>query len=245
MPVDLLSLGASLLAGLLGGVHCVAMCGGIAAGIAVGARPQNPAQSWALAWRSNLGRVGGYVLAGTLVGGFGAGLFAALHGDALLLGARMAVGLVLVLVGLRLASPGRSFDPFKQPAAKLWQKLAPLQRRLLPANTAARQIGLGLLWGWLPCGLSLSLLSAAWLSADALQGGLIMAAFGIGTLPLMLPLTYSGARVLRRLREPGMRRIGAALVVSAGVLTVAAPWLASLPAAHQLLVALGCRSLSG
>lgn len=46
-----------------------------------------------------------------------------------------------------------------------------------------------MLWGWLPCGLSTTLLAAAWLQADALNGALTMAAFGLGTLPMMLPLT--------------------------------------------------------
>lgn len=243
MPIDWLSVGAALLAGLLGGVHCAAMCGGVAAGIAVGARPQGRSEAWAMALRSNLGRVGGYVIAGLIVGGFGAGLLTLARSETLLLGARMAVGGVLMLVGLRMLFPGAGFNLFAKPGAALWARLAPLQRRLLPANTAPRQIALGLLWGWLPCGLSLTLLSAAWLSADALQGGLIMAAFGLGTLPLMLPLTYSGARGLRWLQRPGARRGAAALVISAGALTLAAPWLAQIPAVHGVLEALGCRTL--
>ncbi|MFN7782074.1 MAG: sulfite exporter TauE/SafE family protein [Lysobacterales bacterium] len=243
MPIDWLSLGAALIAGLLGGVHCVAMCGGVAAGIAVSARAQTPGEAWRMAWRSNLGRIAGYTLAGLLVGGFGAGLIALARSDALLLGARMAVGAVLVLVGLRMLFPGAGFNLFAKPGAALWARLAPLQQRLLPANTGPRQFAMGLLWGWLPCGLSLTLLSAAWLSADALQGALIMASFGLGTLPLMLPLTYSGARALRWLQRPGARRAAAALVITSGLLTLAAPWLAQIPAVHGVLEALGCRTV--
>lgn len=243
MPIDWLSLGAALIAGLLGGVHCVAMCGGVAAGIAVSARAQTPAEAWRMAWRSNLGRLAGYTLAGLVVGGFGAGLIALARSDVLLLGARMAVGAVLVLVGLRMLFPGAGFNLFAKPGAALWARLAPLQRRLLPANTAPRQFAMGLLWGWLPCGLSLTLLSAAWLSADALQGALIMASFGLGTLPLMLPLTYSGARASRWLQRPGARRAAAALVIASGLLTLAAPWLAQIPAVHGVLEALGCRTV--
>lgn len=243
MPIDWLSLGAALLAGLLGGVHCMAMCGGVAAGIAVGARPQTPADAWRMALHSNLGRVTGYTLAGLIVGGFGAGLIGLARSDTLLLGARMAVGAVLVLVGLRMLFGGAGFNLFAKAGTTLWARLAPLQKRLLPADTAPRQIGLGLLWGWLPCGLSLTLLSAAWLSADAMQGALIMTSFGLGTLPLMLPLTYSGARALRWLRQPGMRRAAAGLVIGSGLLTLAAPWLAQIPAVHGVLQALGCRTL--
>ena len=68
MPVDLMVLGAALLTGLLGGVHCAAMCGGIATGLSAGSR------GWWAALQPNLGRVGGYALAGAIVGGLGGGL---------------------------------------------------------------------------------------------------------------------------------------------------------------------------
>ena len=52
-----------------------------------------------------------------------------------------------------------------------------------------------MLWGWLPCGLSATVLLAAWLQASAVHGALLMLAFGAGTLPAMVPLTWSGARI--------------------------------------------------
>jgi sulfite exporter TauE/SafE len=70
-----------------------------------------------------------------------------------------------------------------------------------------------------------------------------MAAFGLGTLPLMVPLTYSGARTLRWLQKRATRRIAASLVIASGLLTLAAPWLAQIPAVHGVLAALGCRTL--
>src|SRR3546814_6027367 len=99
----------------------------------------------------------------------------------------------------------------------MWQWLRPLQRRLLPANTHARRIGLGVLWGWLPCGLSTTLLAAAWLQADARNGALTMAAFGLGTLPMMLPLTWSGARMKLWLQHGRWRITAALLVLLAGL----------------------------
>ncbi len=240
MPIDWIAVGAALLSGLLGGVHCVAMCGGVAAGVAVGAQPRDKRDALHAALLSNLGRVLGYTLAGLLVGGFGAGLIQLFRLDSLLFGMRMAVGLMLILIALKLMFPGRSGNLLGKPGIALWQKIAPLQRHLLPANTPTRQLALGMLWGWLPCGLSLSLLTAAWLTANALQAGLMMAAFGLGTLPLMLPLTYSGARAARWLNQGHTRRWAAAIVLLAGALTIAAPWLAHLPVVHGALQALGC-----
>ena len=119
--------------------------------------------------------------------------------------------------------------------------LRPLQRRLLLAGDGpGKRIALGLLWGWMPCGLSTTLLAAAWMQADARNGALTMAAFGLGTLPLMVPLTWSGARLGQRLHRGGWRIALATLVLGAGVLVMAAPWLMHQPVLHGVLAALGC-----
>ena len=94
MPIDWLTLGAALLAGLMGGVHCAAMCGGIATGFSA----MSGRSSWLAALEPNLGRVLGYTLAGTIVGGIGHGLLSVARVDWLAWGLRSAVGLVLLLV---------------------------------------------------------------------------------------------------------------------------------------------------
>lgn len=241
MPVDLLVLGAALLTGLLGGAHCVAMCGGIATGFSVHSRG-----GWWAALQPNLGRVGGYVLAGALVGGLGGGLLGIARIPQLGIAMRALVGIVLVVAGLRMLDRRGRLPRFSGgPGNRLWQALRPLQRRLLPADTAGKRIALGMLWGWMPCGLSTTLLAAAWLSASALHGALTMAAFGLGTLPVMVSLTWAGARIGQRLQRGAFRNAAGLLVVASGLLTLAAPWLMRLPAMHGVLVALGCRSLPG
>ena len=55
----------------------------------------------------------------------------------------------------------------------------------------------------------------------------------------------SGARALRWLQRPGIRNAAGILVLGAGLLTLAAPWLMRAPALHGVLQALGCRSLPG
>ena len=240
MPIDWLTAGAALLTGLMGGVHCVAMCGGIATGFSAMA----PLAGWRRALEPNLGRIAGYTLAGALAGGLGFGIVGLARADWIALGSRMLVGAVLVLAALRLLDRRGRLGFLARPAGgRLWRHLRPLQRRLLPANTSGKRIALGMLWGWMPCGLSTTLLAAAWLQADARNGALTMAAFGLGTLPLMLPLTWSGARLGQRLQRGHWRAVTGTLVLSAGVLTLAAPWLMQVPALHGLLAALGCSSL--
>lgn len=234
MPIDWLTLGAAAMAGLLGGVHCAAMCGGIATGFSVRARG-----SVAPAVEANLGRIGGYAIAGAIAGGVGHGIVGAARIEGLATALRMLVGLVLVVVALRLLDRQGRLGFLGKPGNRMWQFLRPLQQRLLPADTRAKRLGLAVLWGWLPCGLSTTLLAAAWLQASALNGALTMAAFGLGTLPVMLPLTWSGARLGRWL-QTRWRNAGAALVLAAGVVTLAAPWLLQVPALHGVLSALGC-----
>lgn len=238
MTPDWLLLGAAWTTGAMGGAHCAAMCGGIATGFSALA----PRAGLTLALQSNLGRVGGYVVAGALAGGLGNGIVRAAQLDGLAPALRISVGAVLIFAALRLLGVHARPGVLPRPGAALWQRLRPLQRRLLPANCAAKRIALGMLWGWLPCGLSTTLLVAAWLQADAVQGALTMAAFGLGTLPLMLPLTWSGARIGRCLQRPQLRVPAGTLVLLAGVLTLAAPWLMSHPPLHAALRALGCGS---
>jgi sulfite exporter TauE/SafE len=238
MPADALMLGGALLSGLLGGAHCAAMCGGIATGFSVGAR------GWWTALQPNLGRIAGYVLAGSIVGGFGHGLLGVARMPALGIAMRAAAGLVLVVAGLRLLDrKGRLPRFFGGPGNRLWNALRPLQRRLLPADSAGKRLALGMLWGWMPCGLSTTLLAAAWLQASALHGAATMAAFGLGTLPVMVPLTWAGTRLGQRLQRGPLRTGAGVLVIGAGLLTLAAPWLMQAPAMHGVLAALGCRSL--
>jgi sulfite exporter TauE/SafE len=239
MPIDLLVLGGAMLAGLFGGVHCLAMCGGIAVGFS--APRGNGALRHALLL--NAGRIGGYVLAGALVGGFGAALLGVARIEGLALAMRMLVGAVLVFTALRLLVP-RGANWLSRPAQWFWRRLQPLRERSLARAGAAKPLLLGLFWGWLPCGLSTTLLAAAWLQASAAQGALLMLAFGLGTLPLMLSLSWSGARLAGRLAQPSVRHGAAALVALAGVATLAGPWLAHAPALHGVLAALGCRTLT-
>jgi sulfite exporter TauE/SafE len=239
MPIDLLALGAALLAGLFGGVHCLAMCGGLAVGFA-SPRGQAPLRNALLV---NAGRIGGYTLAGAIVGGLGASLLSLARLPWLAIGMRSLVGAVMLLAAFRLLYPNRG-GALARPAQWFWRKLQPLRDSALAHAGGAKPLVVGLFWGWLPCGLSTTLLAAAWLSASAWHGALLMLAFGLGTAPLMVSLSWSGARLATRLARPAVRHGAAALIALSGVATLAAPWLGSAPALHGLLASLGCRALA-
>jgi sulfite exporter TauE/SafE len=239
MPVDLPVLVAALLSGALGGLHCVAMCGGLATGLSA-CGPAGHGGRTALLL--NLGRVGGYVIAGVVVGALGAGLLGLVRGDGMAQALRAAVGLVMVGVAVRMWRP-RWFAGARPARLGAWRALQWLRARCVPASGPLRPLLLGLFWGWLPCGLSTMLLAAAWLQGSALHGGLVMLAFGLGTLPLLTLLSWTGARGAALLGRPGWRHAAAGVVFILGLVTLAAPALAHVPEAHGVLAALGCRGL--
>jgi sulfite exporter TauE/SafE len=236
MGIAWLTLLSALLTGLVGSGHCAVMCGGIATGFPAMA----PRAGWRYVIEPNLGRVLGYAIAGTVAGGIGHAIVDVAALPWLRTGLRVGTGAVMLVIGLRLMMANRAASPYSSLGGGLWRVLKPLQRGLLPANTSGRRLALGALWGWMPCGLSTTLLTAAWLQASATNGALTMTAFGIGTLPVMLPLTWSGMHVGKRLLRGGLRTAAGALVAFAGLLTVAAPWLVAIPALHGPLRMLGC-----
>jgi sulfite exporter TauE/SafE len=208
-------LAAAFLIGLLGGVHCVGMCGGIVGALAV----QTPRRqrAWSLHLAYSAGRVGSYAAAGALMGLIGGvGLFfnQVLPVQLLLY---VLANLVLVSLGLYLAGIGNPLLKLEALGAKLWRRVQPYGARVVPADTVAKAFALGVLWGWLPCGLVYSVLTTALLSAGAVSGAAVMLAFGLGTLPNLL----LAGLLLKRLRDfttgRGVRLAIGALVAGFGI----------------------------
>lgn len=209
-------LGAFLLTGALGGTHCAGMCGGIVA--ALSRQPgRDGAPQWPLHLSYNLGRIASYGVAGALAGAVGSiGLLL----DGLLpiqLGLYVTANLLLIAVGLYLAGIGNLVARLEPAGLALWRRVQPLTRHLLPANSVPRALGLGLLWGWLPCGLVYSVLTIALLSGSALGGGAIMLAFGAGTLPGLMAAGLLARRFRALTAAQPVRVASGAVVLSFGV----------------------------
>nr|WP_261379417.1 sulfite exporter TauE/SafE family protein [Denitratisoma sp. DHT3] len=201
---------AVFLIGLLGGVHCAGMCGGIVSALTIQLPGQRPA--WPLHLAYNLGRITSYCVAGALMGALGSvGL---LLNDLLpvQMGLYVAANLMLIAMGLYLSGMTGVLAFVERAGQHLWRRVQPLTRRFLPVRSVARAYPLGLLWGWLPCGMVYSVLTAALLSGAPLRGATIMLAFGLGTLPNLLLAGLLLAR-FRRLTQVRAVRLGAGLLV--------------------------------
>ena len=208
---------SAVVAGLLGGAHCAAMCGGIVAAVC-GSRGSG--MPWRRTLAYNAGRIASYAVAGAIVGGLGqAGL--AWRGDALLRQSLMLIaGVTLMLLALFLAGWSPLANAMEAAGARLWRRLQPYTRRFLPAHTVPRALGLGALWGWLPCGMVYAVLLTAASTGDAGEGALVMTAFGLGTLPNLLAVAAFAHRLQRYGGITGLRVVGALTVAAFGLYAI-------------------------
>ena len=210
---------AALAAGFLGSAHCLGMCAGISGMVAVNASAKSLSRTLPLAIAYNLGRAVSYTALGALVALFGDTMVSAL--PALAGPVRLLGGVLIILVGLQVAFRWQLLAPVESAGLALWSRIAPAAGRLLPVTTIPRAIALGLLWGFIPCGLVYSMLLVAAASASVATGAATMLAFGIGTMPAML---MTGLGALSLASFAGRVRVFAGLlIVLLGLLTIGFP----------------------
>lgn len=203
---------ALFLVGLLGGTHCVGMCGGI-----VGALSMGGGGRWSLHLAYNGGRILSYALAGALAGALGAASLGLAGQTTARLVLYVFANLMLIALGLYLLGITGALAVTEKAGQRLWRRIQPLTRRFLPARTVAQAFPLGLLWGWLPCGLVYSALANALSAGSAWHGAGLMLAFGLGTLPNLLLAGIVLARFNQFVKKAWVRRISGILVLGFGV----------------------------
>lgn len=206
---------SAFLVGLLGGGHCVGMCGGIVGAVTLSLPGQRPRTPFLLAY--NAGRIASYTMAGVLAGLVGASSFFLQHVlpiEKLLYG---LASLMLVALGLYLAGLWQGVLVLERAGAVLWRRLQPISKNLLPLRSPPQAFALGLVWGWLPCGLVYSVLVAALATGSIAQGGLLMLAFGLGTLPTLLAMGLAAVRLKSWLQNIWVRRTSGLLVLAFGL----------------------------
>lgn len=203
---------ALFLVGLLGGTHCVGMCGGI-----VGALSMGGGGRWRLHLAYNSGRILSYALAGALAGALGAASLGLAGQTTARVVLYVFANLMLIALGLYLLGASGVLALTEKAGQKLWQRIQPLSRRFLPARTVVQAFPLGLLWGWLPCGLVYSALANALSAGSAWRGAGLMLAFGLGTLPNLLLAGIVLARFNQFVKKTWVRRVSGIAVLGFGV----------------------------
>jgi len=173
---------AAIALGFLGSFHCVGMCGPIALALPVHHHP--PLLRHTLIVLYNLGRITTYALIGLCAGTIGKGFAMAGFQQ----GLSVAIGVVLlasVLFPIKSKLSGSVF----------FLRIRTALNRMFSKGTRSSLFVVGLLNGLLPCGLVYTGLAGAVATGDSLSGALFMAAFGLGTAPMMFALPAIGAKI--------------------------------------------------
>ncbi|MGE0154304.1 MAG: sulfite exporter TauE/SafE family protein [Reyranellaceae bacterium] len=191
-------IGALFLLGLVGSLtHCIGMCGPFVLGQVAnrldrpgGARMDEFARLRAAALLPyHLGRWTTYAALGAVAAGL-AQAVVSLTGFQEFLAAMLAIGALLMLA---TAVGHLRIGGFAAP-----QRLLRFVRPLFANPSGLRGYGLGLILGLLPCGLVYGALTLATATGSPLMGAVAMAAFGVGTAPMLMLAGFSGALLARR-----------------------------------------------
>jgi len=201
-----------LLLGLAGSLHCAGMCGPIA--VALPGRSESISGRVVERGLYQSGRIMTYALLGALAG-LGASI-----GD--LAGYERVVsitaGVLMIAAAILQLLLHRSILPSRMVA----RLTGPVRHRLgmlLRNGSRPAMLGIGALNGLLPCGLVSSALFGSAATTDPIAGMTFMAAFGVGTLPVMMTLSLGGSLVTGRFRS-SLRTALPVIAIMIGVLVV-------------------------
>lgn len=200
----------ALFLGFVGSLHCVVMCGPIALAMS----GQQTLSKFLLSrLLYNLGRITTYATIGLLFG---------LLGELILLGSyqqvfSVALGLLMIALAILLGSGNQS--TVVRPMYQLTQKLKSGMVGWLKTTTLSGSFLLGMLNGFLPCGLVYAAVAGALATADLVNGLGYMVVFGLGTFPAMFVMALSG-RALKGLSYTTLNKISTVFVLVLGGLLV-------------------------
>lgn len=169
--------------GILGSLHCVGMCGPLALALPL---PHGSALQKVLgALLYNLGRALTYGLLGLIFGLLGAGF--KLSG--LQQWVSIACG-VLMIGSVLLPSLFKMPKFSNSPSTKIYASLKSKIGASLQKRSVSNLFLIGILNGFLPCGLVYIALAGAVNASNLGESALFMVLFGLGTLPLMFMVAY-------------------------------------------------------
>jgi len=212
---------AAFIVGILGGVHCIGMCGGIVGALTLGTAPQTSNKpQLGILFAYNFARITSYTLAGLLFGWLGTSLVdlvAINNGQQIL---KLIAGVFMILLGLYLANWWRVLSRLEGAGTHIWKLVEPVGRKLIPIKNMPQAYLLGLLWGWLPCGLVYSVLIWSLSSGSALEGGALMLAFGLGTLPNLMLMGLFATQLRRFIQQSWTRVVAGLLLIGLGVVQI-------------------------
>lgn len=183
--------------GLAGSFHCIGMCGPLALSLPLN-NESRVGRIFSITLY-NLGRAVTYFLLGLLFGAIGNSLFLTGYQQAISIAIGVII-LIILLFGNRLSANIGIINRFHNKVKILLGKLLKQEKNVFSYFL------IGLMNGLLPCGLVYLAIASAVATGSVLGGGLLMLAFGLGTIPLMFGLMVAGRYISLAVRQK-MRRL--------------------------------------
>jgi sulfite exporter TauE/SafE len=169
--------------GLISSFHCIGMCGPIAMMLPVDRNNQAKKTSQIITY--HLGRLTAYATIGLVFGLLGKGLFLAGIQQKL----SIFIGIAMIAI---ILIPEKVFSKynFSKPVFKLISKIKSTLGSQFKNKSYKSLFTIGLLNGFLPCGMVYVALFGAIATQSATLGVLYMVLFGLGTVPMMSSVVY-------------------------------------------------------
>lgn len=183
----------------------------------------------------NLARISTYTALGALAGAIGSLGFLLDNLLPVQQAALIIANLILVVMGLYVMGISQITRSVESLGRPVWRRVQPYAAKALTKQESSGLWLAGALWGLVPCGMVYTVLIASMTTAHAMDGALLMAAFGLGTLP-SLTLMGLSAQWLARIRKNPITKIsvGAFFIIigAAGLLHIEA--VLNLPVIGEL-----------
>lgn len=210
---------AVFIASLLGSMHCAGMCGAFVA-FAVNNDGKPQASRAALNAAYNTGRLMTYVLLGAIAGSLGAALDLGASMLGLQRGAAIAAGAMMIAFGVVAIARSSGVRLPRIPVPLVLQRVVSSGHRIaFDLPPIARATVVGLLTTLLPCGWLYAFAITAAGTGSPVLGGLTMAVFWLGTLPVLLALGV-GVQALSGALRKHLPLATSLLIVVVGLWTI-------------------------
>lgn len=214
--IDLIIILTTAFLGSVG--HCIGMCGGIVVAYSSGKIDQGTSyiQQTASHLAYNFGRVTTYAILGAIFGYIGQVIAFTPTTKGILF---LITGVLMILAGLSLIGNFKFLNSAEWSVSRYtWYQNS--FRSLMSSKSYPSFYLLGMLNGIIPCGLVYSFAIFAASTATPLGGALVMATFGLATIPALFFLGFLTKFLQKGSLRVTMMKFAAILVIVYGVITL-------------------------
>ncbi|HEX5711649.1 MAG TPA: sulfite exporter TauE/SafE family protein [Sulfuricurvum sp.] len=198
--------------------HCIGMCGGFIVAYSSTKIDASMSRTAQLIRHSayNIGRVSSYILLGMMFGGIGSLFTVTMEMRGALF---IFAGVLMIVTALSMLGLSRLLHLLEHSFAnfKLFKLLF---SRLIKSKSIKSFFALGMMNGLFPCGFVFFFAAKAASSASIIEGGLIMAAFGLATVPTLLALGQSVNFMREIAFRQSMNRLAALAIAIYGMYSI-------------------------